>query len=516
VPALKKARLDPAGECVIPSPAEPSLGSIQKQGEYDMAKASKSTFDRLTATNRKQRRKLRQQLCASDPGLTVVHPNAAGIDVGNESHYVAVPGDREGAPVQEFGCWTADLVRMCEWLQRSRIETVAMQATGVYWIPLYDQLTQHGIEVVVVNAQHTKNVPGRKTDVQEAQWLMKLHTYGLLSNSFQLQGEMEKVRTIWRLRDRQVKEATRAIQHMQKALTKMNIQLANVLSDISGSSGQAIIGAILAGERDPYKLADLKHERVRASREQVARSLEGSWREDVLFELQQAVEAYRFARQQMGECDKKLAEYLEALPARNPEDGLPEMELPAKNKAPRVRKPKGNAPAFDLKSSLRRVAGVDLTSIDGIDVMTAQTILAEVGTDLSAFRDEDHFASWLGLSPSKDISGGKVIRSGTRKVQNRVAMSLRMAATTLRLSDSYLGARYRHLCRKLPAKASAVKAMARYLALLVYRMLTKGQAWVDCGAARFEQRREQLEMAGLNKRAAAKGLKLVPVAAPVN
>jgi transposase len=401
---------------------------------------------------------------------------------------------------------------MCEWLQGRRIETVAMQATGVYWIALYDQLTQHGIEVVVVNAQHTKNVPGRKTDVQEAQWLMKLHTYGLLSNSFQLRGEMEKVRTIWRLRDRHVKEAGRAVQHMQKALTKMNIQLANVISDISGVSGQAIIGAILAGERDPYKLADLKHERVRASREEVARSLEGSWREDVLLELRQAVGAYRFAQQQMRECDETLEKYLQALPARNPEDGLPDGESLAKNKERRPRKPKGNAPEFDLKSSLRRIAGVDLTSIDGIDVMTAQTILAEVGTDLGAFRDENHFASWLGLSPSKDISGGKVIRSGTRKVQNRVAMSLRMAATTLRLSDSYLGARYRHLCRKLSAKASAVKAMARYLAVLVYRMLTKGQAWVDCGAARFEQRREQWEMAGLSKHAAAKGFKLVRVA----
>lgn len=478
-----------------------------------MGKARKSTFERLTAMNRKQRRDLRRQLCSADPGLTIVHPNAAGIDVGNESHYVAIPADRDPAPVQEFGCWTADLVRMCEWLQDRGIETVAMQATGVYWIALYDQLTQHGIEVVVVNAHHTNNVPGRKTDVQEAQWLMKLHAYGLLSNSFQLQGEMEKVRTIWRLRNRHVKEAAKAVQHMQKALTKMNIQIANVISDISGVTGQTIIGAILAGERDAYKLADLKHERVRASREEIARSLEGNWREDVVFELQQAFDAHRFAQQQMRECDEQLEKYLERLPARNPEDGLAEGESLGKKKLARLRKPRGNAPAFDLKNSLRRIAGVDLTSIDGIDVMTAQTILAEVGTDLSAFRDENHFASWLGLSPSKDISGGKVIRSGTRKVQNRVAMSLRMAATTLRLSDSYLGARYRHLCRKLPAKASAVKAMARYLAVLVYRMLTKGQAWVDGGAARFEQRREQWEMVGLRKRAAARGLMLVSVEA---
>jgi transposase len=511
---LKKARLDPAGESVIQSPAEPSLGPHQNQGEYDMAKARKSTFERLTGKNmnRKQRRELGRKVSSADPGLTIVNPHAAGIDVGNDSHYVAVPPDRDAAPVQEFGGWTADLVRMCEWLQACRIETVAMQATGVYWIPLYDQLKQHGFRVIVVNAQYTKNVPGRKTDVQESQWVMKLHAYGLLRNSFQLEGDMEKVRTIWRLRDRHVKEAGRAVQHMQKALTKMNLQLANVISDISGVSGQAIIGAILSGERDPYKLADLKHERVQASREEVARSLEGNWREDVLFELQQAVDSYQFAHRQMQQCDGQLRQYLGALPERSLEESGASAEEPAQpGKKVRQAKPRGNAPGFDLKSELTRIAGVDLTAIEGIDVMTAQTILAEIGTDLSAFATEKQFVSWLGLTPSKDISGGKVIRSGRRKVQNRVAMSLRMAASTLRLSRSYLGARYRYLCNKLPSKASAVKAMARYLGVLVYRMLTKGQAWVDQGAARFEQRRKEWEVTALTKRAEAQGFKLVPI-----
>ena len=477
-----------------------------------MAKARKSTFERLAGMNRKQRRQLRRRLSSADPGLAIVNTNAAGIDVGNESHYVAVPPDRDAAPVQEFGCWTADLVRLCQWLQACGIDTVAMQATGVYWIPLYDQLTEHGIRVVVANAQYTKNVPGRKSDVQEAQWLMKLHTYGLLPNSFHLQAQMEQVRTLWRLRDRHVKEAGRAVQHMQKALTKMNVQLANVISDISGVSGLAIIGAILNGERDPYKLADLRDQRVRASREEVARSLEGNWREDVLFELQQAVEQYQFAHWQMQQCDGELEKCLGILPTRSVEDEAAGQPAGPDKKPGRVRKPKGNAPAFDVKSELKRIAGVDLTSIDGIDVMTAQTILAEIGTDLSAFPDENHFASWLGLSPSKDISGGKVIGSGRRKVQNRVAMSLRMAASTLRANQSYLGARYRYYCRKLPSKAAAVKAMARYLAIWVYRLLTKGQAWVDRGAARFEQRRESLEIAGLAKRAAARGFKLVPIA----
>jgi transposase len=476
-----------------------------------MRKRSRSTFERLNLEqmNRRQRRELKRRLFSSDPGLAIVNPNAGGIDVGNESHYVAVPPDRDAEPVREFGCWTADLKRMAEWLKACRIDTVAMQATGVYWIPLRDILEQHGIGVVLSNARDTKNVPGRKTDVQESQWLMKLHTYGLLRNSFRLEENMEQVRTIWRLRARHVAEAGRAAQHMQKALTKMNVQLSNVISDITGVTGQAIIGAILKGERDRYKLADLRDGRIQASREEVAHSLEGNWREDVLFELEQAVESYHFAHQQMRACDQKLEQYLALLPARTIEGASPAPE-PAKA-GKRAPKPRGNAPAFDLKTTLHRIAGVDLTTIDGIDVMTAQTILSEVGTDLSAFATEDRFASWLGLTPNKDISGGKVIRSGTRKVQNRAAAALRMAATTLRNSQSYLGGRYRHLQRTLPSKASAVKAMAHYLALLVYRLLTKGQAWVDSGAARFEQKREQREMASLASRAAAKGFKLVAV-----
>src|ERR1700734_671432 len=278
----------------------------------------KSTFERLSSggMNRKQRRDLARRLAGQDPGLTIIHSNAGGIDVGNESHFVAVPPDRDANPVREFGCWTADLKRMAAWLKACHIDTVAMQATGVYSIPLYDILTGYGIQVVLVNAQHTKNVPGRKSDVQECQWLMKLHTYGLLRDSFRLEERMESVRTIWRLRDRHVKDAGRAVQHMQKAMTKMNIQLANTISDVSGVSGQAIIAAILTGERDPYKLAALADYRIKASREQVARSLEGNWRADVLFELQQAVDSHHFAHRQMQECDEKLQLYLVNLPTR--------------------------------------------------------------------------------------------------------------------------------------------------------------------------------------------------------
>ena len=483
-----------------------------------MGKRKTSTFERLTGPmNRKQRRELARRLACEDPGLRIVHPNAGGIDVGNESHFVAVPADRDADSVQEFGCWTAELHRMGAWLKSCRIDTVAVQATGVYWIPLCDILRQSGIQVTLVNAEHTKNVPGRKSDVQESQWLMKLHTYGLLRDSFRLAENIEEIRTIWRLRDRHVKQAGRAVQHMQKALTKMNVQLANVISDISGVSGQAIIAAILKGERDAYKLADLKHERVQASREEVARSLEGHWRPDVLFELQQAVDGYQFAHRQMRECDAKLEAYLALLPTRviqiADQPNLQPAAVGAEAKKPKkCKKPRGNAPALDLAAELKRISGVDLTSIDGIDVMAAQTILSELGTDLSAaFRTENQFASWLGLTPSKDISGGKVIGRSRRKVHNRVAMSLRMSASTLLNSKSYLVARYRHLRRHLPTHAAAVKAMAHYLALLVYRLLTKGQAWVDRGASKFEQRRAERELSSLKSKALEQGFKLVPV-----
>ncbi len=481
-------------------------------------KRKQSTFERLRRgeLNRKQRRNLARRLAGNDPGLTIIHSNAGGIDVGNESHFVAVPPDRDANPVQEFGCWTADLKRMAEWLKACRIDTVAMQATGVYSIPLYDILTGHGIQVVLVNAQHTKNVPGRKSDVQECQWLMKLHTYGLLRDSFRLEERMEGVRTIWRLRDRHVKDASRAVQHMQKALTKMNIQLANVISDITGVSGQAIIGAILEGERDPWKLADLKHEMVKASREEVARSLEGNWRADLLFELQQAVDSYHFVHQQMRACDRQLESFLASLPTRilerpNQPDGAPAATAKKTKKPRKPKKARRNQPTVDLTTELKRICGVDLTSIDGIDVITAQTIVSEIGTDISKFKTEDHFASWLGLTPAKDITGGKIIGRGRRKVQNRVGGALRMAATTLIQSKTYLGARYRHLRQRLPSYAAAIKAMARYLAVLVYRVLTHGEAWVDRGAAKFEQNRSERELRSLTSKALAKGFKLVPI-----
>src|ERR1035438_5927048 len=284
-----------------------------------MAKRATSTFERLRGggqLSRQQRREVGQRLNAADPGLEVVHRDAAGIDIGNESHFVAVPTGRDEQAVQEFGSWTGDLQRMAAWLKGCGIRTVAMQSTGVYWIAVQEVLEQAGIEVYLVNARGTKNLPGRKSDVQECQWLMKLHTYGLLRNSFRPPEEIRAVRTIWRQRDRLVKEAGRAIQQMQKALTTMNIQLANAISDVSGVTGLAIIRAIVQGERDRWKLAELRDRRIRASQEEVAHSLEGNWREEVLFELGQVLETYDFYQKQMAACDQQLRKYLAELPDR--------------------------------------------------------------------------------------------------------------------------------------------------------------------------------------------------------
>src|SRR5215831_19211713 len=486
-----------------------------------MANRKRSTFQRLAngQLNRKERRELGRKLAAEDPGLEIVNRNVAGIDVGSESHFVSVAPGRDPEPVREFGSWTADLERMADWLTACGVEVVVMQSTGVYWIALYDVLEARKFKICLTNARHTKNLPGRKSDVQESQWLMKLHTYGLLRDSFHPPDKIRALRSLWRLRDRHVKEAGRAVQHMQKAMTAMNVQLSNAISDISGATGQAIIRAIVNGERDPWKLAALRDRRIHATKEEIARSLEGNWRDDMLFELKQAVAAYDFMQKQMEECDQRLKMLLSTLPQRDvaPESHVELVPEPAvlnrkqKRKRPR---PDGNAPQFHLAAELERICGVDLTSIDGIDIMTAQTIVAELGTDFSHWKSEAHFASWLGLTPSRDISGGKVVRQEPRKVKNPVAAALRMAASSLIRSESSLGARYRSLRTKLGAP-KAIKAMARYLACLVYRMFMNGKAWVDRGAQHFEHRRNERDLLLLKRRASALGFQLVQQSASV-
>src|SRR2546428_1312203 len=268
------------------------------------------TIDTKLWQNRKQRKELARRLRSEDPSLGVVHPHAAGIDVGNSAHYVAVRPDRDPEPVRRFECFTADLRRLADWLQSCGVKTVALQLTGVYWIPLYDILEERGFEVYLVNARHTKNLPGRKSDVQESQWLLKLHTYGLLRNSFHPSAEIRIVRTYWRQRGDHVHAVSTCIQRMQKTLTQMNIQLANVISDLSGWTGQRIVRAILAGERDPQTLAALSHPGIRATRDTIAKSLEGTWQPDLLFVLQQEVAMYDAYQQRIAECDHELEQHL--------------------------------------------------------------------------------------------------------------------------------------------------------------------------------------------------------------
>jgi transposase len=479
----------------------------------------KSTFERLRdgeKLKRWERKEVYRQFQTEDPGWEVVHRDVAGIDVGNASHFGAVDPKLTGKPVQEFGSWTAGLQGMADWFKTFGVKRVVMQTTGVYWIGVQEVMERNGFEVAVVDARGTKNLPGRKSDVQEADWLRKLDSFGLLRETFQTPAAIRGVRTVWRLRDRWVTEAGRSIQHMQKALTTMNVQIANAISDISGVTGMAIIRAIVGGEQDPRTLAKLRDPRIQASEEEIAGSLEGSWREDVLFELGQVVEGYDFQQKQIAKCDVQLEKYMEAQPTREAvgvkEEKEEGGEEPTKRRRKKKReaKPRKNEPAFDLRTQLTRKIGVDLTRIDGVKVMTAQTYYVEVGPDLSAFKTEGHFAAWLMLTPKHDVSGGKIIKHYTIQGRNRLASALRMSAESLKDSDSYLGARYRSLRGRLGG-VRAVKAMARYLACLIYRMVTKGEAYVDRGAAHFEQKRQDRDLVYLKKKAATMGMQLVPV-----
>jgi transposase len=456
--------------------------------------------------NRKQRRETIRKLQSEDLSLEVIHPDAAGIDIGNESHYVAVPQKRDSQPVRCFGCTTAELRAMADWLKQCEIRTVAMQSTGVYWIAVFDILEEAGFEVYLVNARETKNLPGRKSDVQESQWLMKLHTYGLLRNSFRPAQEIRTMRTYWRQRNDLVRSACRHIQRIQKTLTQMNIQLANVLSDLSGMTGQAIIKAIVGGERDPHELAAYRDPRVKASEEQIAQSLEGHWLPDLLFVLQQEQDGYEFCQKQISQCDRQLEKYL--LQREDRSHGAP---LPEEKRKVRLKKKHGNQPQFDLRSELFRMSGTDLTRIDGIDVLTAATIFSEAGYDMSRWETENHFVSWLRLCPDNRISGEKIIGQGRLPTNNRATIALKMAASGLRKSHTYLGAQFRRLRTKLGAPV-ATKAMAAKLARLVYRMLRYGMNYVDQGMEFYETQHRKLQINSLKRKAAQLGLQIIEAA----
>src|SRR5215469_2809084 len=480
----------------------------QKDEKRGKQSSSKSTARKWDEMNRQQRREMMRKMQSEDLNLEVVHPQAAGIDIGNESHYVAVPPKLDPQPVRCFGCTTAELKKMAEWLTRCGIRTVALQSTGVYWIAVYDILEQAGLEVYLVNARDTKNLPGRKTDVQESQWLMKLHTYGLLRNSFRPSREIRILRTYWRQRQDLVQAAGEHVQRMQKVLTQMNIQLANVISDISGMTGQVIIKAILNGERDPRELAAYRDRRVQATEEEIARSLEGNWQDDLLFVLRQEQAGYEFCQKQMAECDRQLEQYLQEM-----EDRSQGAVLPAEKRKSRLRKKTGkNAPGFDVRALLFRMTGVDLPQIDGIEVMTAMTVFSEVGWDMSKWKTENHFVSWLKLCPNNMIRGGKIIGKDRMPTNNRATTALRMSARSLRLSDSYLGAQFRRLRSRLGAPV-ATKAMAAKLARLVYHMLRHGMKYVDKGAEVYEFQHRQHQINSLKQKAAMLGFQVTELPA---
>jgi transposase len=434
--------------------------------------------------------------------LEIVHPDAAGIDVGGSEHWVAISPDRDAEPVRRFGCFTADLREMARWLVEKGVRSVAMQSTGVYWMPVLEVLEQHGLEVYLVNARHTKNVPGRKSDVQECQWLLKLHAFGLLNNSFQPTDEIRVARTLWRQRGNLVADASSTIQRMQKVLIEMNVQLSNVLSDISGVSGMCMIGAILEGERDPETLAALVQPGVKATPEDILKSLEGNWRKELLFVLRQQVELYRMYQEKIQDCDQQLREHLESF------GSVVDLQAQPLGPKPKGKKGSKNAPQFDLRTELYRITGIDWAQVNGIDVLTAQTVIAECGADLSAFPSEKQYTSWLGLVPTNEQSGGKILRRRTRKVVNRAAAAFRNAATTLLRSESYLGAQYRRLRTRLGAP-KAITAMARKLACLFYRLIKHGQQYVDKGNEYYETKYREQQIRALAKRAQKLGVELV-------
>jgi transposase len=432
--------------------------------------------------------------------FVLAHPNAAGVDIGSGSHWVAVPADRDDEPVREFKSFTGDLLALADWLLACGIDTVAMESTGVYWIPLYELLEARGLTVFLVNARHVKNVSGRKSDVLDCQWLQQLMSFGLLSGAFRPTDAICALRAVTRQREMLLEYQASHIQHMQKALTQMNLQLGNVISDVAGATGLAILRAIVAGERDPVKLAAFRDCRIKASEEEIAKSLHGNWREEHLFALAQAVALYDAYQARLEECDRQLALMLARLERHGGEPGKARHRSRAKN-----------GPRFDIRAALYKLSGVDLTAIDGIDVSTALKVLSEIGPDLSRFKSAKHFCSWLGLCPGTKISGGKVLSGKTKRSGNRVARALKLAAAALRTSQSALGAYYRRLCARMD-KGKAVTAAAHKLARIIYALLTKGQAYVDQGQEYFEERYRQRVLYHLKRKAQQMGFELQPLA----
>ena len=440
-----------------------------------------------------------------DPDLPVIHRNAAGIDIGSRFHAVAVAADRDNEPVRTFGTFTTDLQRLADWLQSVGITTVAMESTSVYWIPVYEILEARGFEVLLVNARFAKNVPGRKTDMNDAQWLQRLHQYGLLRGSFRPRDEVATLKALLRHRDRLSQYRASHIQHMQKALMQMNLQLHHVVSDITGLTGMRILRAILAGERDAMTLAAMRDVRCKEPVEVIAAALAGNYRTEHLLALRQAVELYDVYGEKIATCDVEIVRALEVLNVASvpPEEPQPK---------PRHRGRSDNEPAFDVRSALYLLLGLDLTQIHGVGPYIALQLIGECGDDMTRWPTVQHFTSWLTLAPGNKVSGGKLLSSRTRRSGSRAAYLFRMAAQAVGRTDTALGAFYRRLGARI-GKAKAITATARKIAVLFYKALRHGLRYCDPGADTYDENHRARVVRGLQRRATKLGYQLVEVAA---
>jgi len=438
--------------------------------------------------------------------LAQINHHAAGLDIGDAEIYAAVPESASDPAVRVFRTFTTDLQALADWLAACHVDTVAMESTGVYWIPIYELLEERGFQVYLVNARQLKNVSGKKTDILDCQWIQQLHTYGLLQPSFRPPEDICARRALIRHRGNLRRSCAAAIQHMQKALQQMNLKLTNVLSDITGLTGLAIIRDIVAGVRDPLKLAAHRDAHCRKSAAEIAASLTGNYKAEHLFVLQQALAAHDFYQAQLAACDVETESLYHTL---DPQVDAMAQPLPPPRR-PHSRR--GNEPRFDLRTELYRLAGVDLTTVDGLDGLTVQAVLTETGMDMTPWRTSKHFASWLSLCPENAKTGGKIIKRGTRPGANRAALALRLAARSLHHSDSALGAFYRRMCSKL-GKPQAVTATAHKLARIIYAMLKSKQPYKDPGADHLEAQVQERKLKQLQRQAKALGYELTPSAA---
>lgn len=431
---------------------------------------------------------------------------AAGIDIGATSHFVAVPEGCDDKPVREFKSFTTDLIALVNWLKQCGIETVAMESTGVYWIPLYELLEENEFDVNLVDARQAKNVSGRKTDVLDCQWIQQLHTYGLLNKAFRPKEDICALRVYVRQRERLVQCAAMHIQHMQKALALMNVKLSQVVSDITGTTGMKIIRAIAAGEYDPKVLSCYRDKRCKNSRETIEKALTGHYRDEHMFALKQALELYDIYQGKLNDCSEMIKKQLSIIG----NNSTPAQQSTSSTK-PLLKKNSKNAPDFNLRDELQLLTGVDLTEIPGINTLSVLELIAEIGLDMSRWKNSKCFASWLGLCPGNKVSGGKRLSGKTKPSANRAAQVLRMSASSLYRSKSALGAYFRRLKARLGAP-KATTATAHKLATIIYNMLLNGTCYAELGAEYYEKQYRQRVIKNLKNRAKALGLDLIKVA----